>query len=809
MKRAIQFLFLLILVVLSLDILAQELPSSNPKFIVGAYMQSTPWGHTGPPSYHPQDSSLFSLWRAKSLGINTAMVYVRQTEPDSNIFYEGIYPGSKPTNMEALRDFPNVIAMNNYSAYRLLDGTQPDPPNYAIRNFDYIYFYSGAYYSKWDATQSSIPQGELGLKHDDDFGSKITFNGKEYWSSGLGHSEGLLVKGPNYYQETRYRGSAYPTIWDNEVQTYEVNFNMLLKTPPLPSQFNDPVCEISVISKYTTDNFATIEYETLATKVLTAGEIGETENQTLAYDYSDYCQNAFKATLQGGLCDPGTKQLIDVEFTVKYLNPNYELLIDFIELYDKDIWLHRLSGQTSQIQARQNIVNYLQKFKEENPSFYSNNLKYFWGVDEPHTVDALIPHAFVQSVLDSLNNVWAEGAPQLFTHLYPEWNGLRHDAWVIPPFVETVKPKPFHFYYSPFWNDVSTENGFRLLQNILIQATEAIGTDNDFWITIETWENPDDFLEWRLPTPLELNASVMLALAYGAKGIFFEPFYSYGTVKGLMELSEPYAPRDIGIRVRDYIAPRLNGTLGSTLMNLSYDGDDLMLRDVADPQVEDKNYSNIPYLILTNNPINSTLNFFATDLNNNNNRDSSNNYFLMTNLITDGSRVAEMNIQSPIGVEGRYKNTRLRNIEPENNYDITFYDDTTVTYTFPAGEGYLFQVAPVVLYGGRLLYNETVGGSWTLYDDMIIENGATLTVTGIYNANANITVKDGGSIKTIDGGTIVFAPGKKLIIEGLATVKGTSSQKLTLDFHNRNDNTGIEVLTDGDFTASKKLMLLK
>ena len=65
------------------------------------------------------------------------------------------------------------------------------------------------------------------------------------------------------------------------------------------------------------------------------------------------------------------------------------------------------------------------------------------------------------------------------------------------------------------------------------------------------------------------------------------------------------------------------------------------------------------------------------------------------------------------------------------------------------------------------------------------------------------------SWKPVNGRGKQFAPGKKLIIEGLATVKGTAAQKLTLDFHNRNDNTGIEVLTDGDFTASKKLMLLK
>ena len=65
------------------------------------------------------------------------------------------------------------------------------------------------------------------------------------------------------------------------------------------------------------------------------------------------------------------------------------------------------------------------------------------------------------------------------------------------------------------------------------------------------------------------------------------------------------------------------------------------------------------------------------------------------------------------------------------------------------------------------------------------------------------------SWKPVNGRGKQFAPGKRLIIDGLATVKGTAAQKLTLDFHDRNDNTGIEVLSDEDFTASKKLMLLK
>lgn len=398
---------------------AQEQPNSEGKFVIGAFMHSTPWGFADHSAQLPADSALFSLWRARSLGINTAMVYVLQTKPDTNISYTGYYQDPKLTNMDSLVNIPNVIAMNTYSAYRLLDRTQLNPPNTEIRNFDYIYFYSGAYYTKWDATKEEIPY-VLGLKHK--FGEIVSINGKDYWSSKTGHPADTLIKGPNYKQETRYRSSGYPTMWDNEVQTYEVNFDMILKNTPLPSQLNDTMCAIMVWVKYSIDN--TIYQDTLAYKLLKVGDIGDAGEQTLTYDFSTYCKNAFASKInqvEVGECPPGSKQLIDVEFKVVYLNPAHELLIDFIEVYDQNIWRDWLKDQGLQTIARNNIANYLQKFKSENLDFYKNHLKYFIGVDEPSPVDTYVPHAFVQSVLDSLNNVWTDGAPQLFTHFYPGW----------------------------------------------------------------------------------------------------------------------------------------------------------------------------------------------------------------------------------------------------------------------------------------------------------------------------------------------------------------------------------------------------
>src|SRR5690606_28950469 len=89
-------------------------------------------------------------------------------------------------------------------------------------------------------------------------------------------------------------------------------------------------------------------------------------------------------------------------------------------------------------------------------------------------------------------------------------------------------------------------------------------------------------------------------------------------------------------------------------------------------------------------------------------------------------------------------------------------------------EGKLFKFAPVVLGGGTLNFNETISGTLTLKDVMTIDNGATLTVNGIYNCEADIIIKN-GNIITANGGSINFINGSKLIIDGAAFINGTES----------------------------------
>jgi parallel beta-helix repeat protein len=153
-----------------------------------------------------------------------------------------------------------------------------------------------------------------------------------------------------------------------------------------------------------------------------------------------------------------------------------------------------------------------------------------------------------------------------------------------------------------------------------------------------------------------------------------------------------------------------------------------------------------------------------------------------------------------------YENVSFTDIEGGvGRVDTTIRINLSITYseTMPAGEGRLYRVAPVVKYGGRLFYSEAVSDDMELLDDMIIENGATLTIYDNYIAKANIIVKNGFIING-DNGKINFAEGKKLIIDGYATITGTTGSKLELIFteSQQDETTGIQIKESGSLTIS-------
>ena len=792
MKRAKHFLFLSVLLLLIFyeGSIAQQLPQPE-EFLIGAFIASSP---------DPVYTLYNNYQQLLDLGLNS--VYQLSVKPLSG----------QESNLGQLTLFPYIYAANDSGT-----GSSEPEMNAESENVDWISYFTSAKYMKWEAEGEPLFTGTVKIKHEDEIG---TF-GEQYteefpegnisgWRSGNDQNNigRFLIKGPDYWQYPRYTFTN--TSWNPEGIEYNAVFRMKLDSPP---DVDMPVCSLFVVMT-DSDRIET----TLASRLVTTNMLGtDYVNISLGYDYDGFFDlnspNQNHYAMPGSFeiqSPPGYNIGSTIEFRVQWLG-NKELFVDYIEVYDQLIW--NIYFKQFPNRAIDSIVTYDQEFiTPEAPDFY-DRLKYYYTMDEPHSLDGYEPLRRVQEILDT-HGIQAD----LLTHWYPEWDGNRDGVPSFPVFHQLAQPKKLMFWYAPFTevNGTPDPRDFTLywFHNNLQQAYLV---DNNFYLSAQSFgikQNDDTYDHWMLPNISELGAETMLALAHGCKGIFYETYYTYGDptethVEGLVDFptfNGDFPPRDIWYKVQ-HLAERLNGTLGKTLMTLNYTATDetngfLMLR--RNVHESTKASESLNYLTLSTNTEDQPINFHAGMFNRPS--QTNNDYFLLTNQLTDASSAVNISIDKSTL---NYTNIRFRNIESQFGFDTTFTGTITVDYDFPAGEGYLFQVAPVVLYGGRLIYNETVRANWTLYDDMIIENGATLTVTGIYNANANITVKDGGSIKTVNGGEIIFSSGKRLIIDGLATVKGTSSQKLTLDFHNRNDNTGIEVLTDGDFTASKKLMLLK
>ncbi|MFN7015122.1 MAG: hypothetical protein ACK4ON_12720, partial [Bacteroidia bacterium] len=205
-------------------------------------------------------------------------------------------------------------------------------------------------------------------------------------------------------------------------------------------------------------------------------------------------------------------------------------------------------------------------------------------------------------------------------------------------------------------------------------------------------------------SPEEFRSSILLALAFGAKGIQIwkfatdlNPIYIGWTScpfvywKCLAEsLSTNYRLYPLGQVIKDNIAPRLRGKLGNTLLKLKYTGNFIKRRYFIPttelfPGPDSFQYLTVGLYEADNKNINWHIGFLvdSTDT-------TYNKFFLLTNLLTEAQRSIRIDLTKPVA---GFNNYRFRNVEPQYNFDTTYQNTFTATLNFPAGEGYLYQVA--------------------------------------------------------------------------------------------------------------------
>ncbi len=351
-----------------------------------------------------------------------------------------------------------------------------------------------------------------------------------------------------------------------------------------------PVCSLFVTTTYFDTNVKRWKEETLDSLLVTTSDFdtaGVYKLFELSYNYSKYIQlstegggqfivpstitNPFEEIESNPSMHAGSK----VQFKVKWLG-NRQLFVDFIEVYDEQIWEQWFMGYPTQLIS--NIVNYDQEFRV-NSDFYSK-LKYYGTLDEPHVIDCYIPLRKVQEILDSVGI-----NKKLLTHWYPGWHHNRDGDNTWPVYKALAQPKKIMFWYSPY---LAEENGsptprdftqywfHRNLQQAHLQQP-------DFYVTLQAWgwwgKNVNRYVRWMTPTPEEISAQTMLALAHGTKGLFYEHYYTLDSisidgfdllVEALVDLPENnFEPFPNWYKVQN-LSSRLRGTLGNTLKDLKY-----------------------------------------------------------------------------------------------------------------------------------------------------------------------------------------------------------------------------------------------
>jgi hypothetical protein len=363
MQRVIQFLFLLILFFLiSCKVsLAQETPPQE-EFLIGAFLSSQA-GDGVKASY---DSS----------GLNTV---AWRADNNTSSFLE------------------------NYKVWANNAGWT-----------DWIQYYATSYYSRWQAEQDTTIE-HVGFKHK--YGQKTTWHDTLCWSTfGLSSPADSIVYGPHYRQDMRHKSYFHTgNTWGVD---YIPRFNLALYNPDsLDSTRN--ICVIKVVYRYAAvyNQKTWILHDTIFLQdTLKISEFPPNgsfkifnvwQNDTNYYRYPEKFYSIItgdRVTMSAVF--PDTIAPVDtivgyedrnadngIQFCVDYLgNDSTTLFIDWAEVYDRQGWDKYMDPL-----SHDPVIDSIQAYTQR----YSNwsNIIYWYGQDEPYSLDSYMPIHIVDSLL--------------------------------------------------------------------------------------------------------------------------------------------------------------------------------------------------------------------------------------------------------------------------------------------------------------------------------------------------------------------------------------------------------------------------
>ncbi|MBE0539411.1 MAG: hypothetical protein IH620_06835, partial [Ignavibacterium sp.] len=641
-----------------------------------------------------------------------------------------------------------------------------------------IFRYTDSHYSIWKAagvTDTSNGKASLIRSSNTTVVNNVVIASPSYTPSG-----DTIVKGPGYSQNTKYRLS-------DDTVFYHIKFGMKIEQtiPNLPQNFmDDVVCKV-MVTTIATDTSEEVPVCSTEVRVSDFGDWGNWINVSDDYNLIQY---SFDMPVRQGIAGTDSWwQPISyyVQFKIVWEGLSYlDLYVDTVKVYD-DRGINIVEKEIYQF----NISNLVQSYIND-PYIIG-----WYGLDEPLSIDNYEPYRVVDSIIQSVNG----SQIRLHAGLTTGWNGQygnfttgTHPLYPAEEFWLRAKPKNievnlynYHYPYKP-WLGHPAHDPLWQTKNIEYVTDLNLDKINDFDTSFAFSTQAGAYFDYdsncnltdtllSYPSTRQINYHINLGLMYGAKELRLDPFFSYINcldkyrTAGLIDKNNDTTANYNFFRFT--IVPRLNGSFGKELKKIH--------------QVVQHPHLQLP----KTQPINSTYNWL-TSISYLNGDGSSGADFIDVGFFETHF---ESNDVPYFMVVNRWYNTAgqgglLRiNIDKTGtgytNYNVTNFIENTkqtivnsgfVTMPHIPGEARLFKVYPVLKDGGSMVVSETTHPNDILLGDLTIENGATLTVNGTYYAKANITVKSGGKIIAGQNASINFDPGKKLIVEGIVEVKGTS-----------------------------------
>lgn len=452
--------------------------------------------------------------------------------------------------------------------------------------FDYITYYSTGFYSRWESEERQWDGAKIGVKHT--AGREDTLNGLKCWTTkGIIGAKDSIVYGPHYSQEKKYKRGYYPDGWYSMPVKYSARFRMALENN-WGVGGSQNVCRIKVVHRYS-KKISQCQYiqvdTTLLQRTLTVADfnpngqfsdynIGISPNDWYQYDSRFFPLKKARGQMpeQADECPSYLDVFADngIQFCVDWLREDTlcTLYIDYAEVYDDDGW-------KDYIFTPNNVKNRLETYIQS----YSNwpNLVYWYGHDEPSSIDAIVPMKTVDSLVRYFGGAPVITALTIAAPPYwsqPPYNG----AWFHRIFLQNIKLDPLMLNDFPYLkNSTIADVPFRL--ELSRSKLHELHTYNpDFWYVGQSFGEPTYN---RKPDSTELKASIMLALAHGVKGILFWRYDSdsatgYDCIVGT---APSFERTELSHVLKNNFVPRLKGTLGSTLLGLNYTDDYVRYRN--------------------------------------------------------------------------------------------------------------------------------------------------------------------------------------------------------------------------------------